>query len=134
MPESTCEDQQRLKLEVGFPTGGRGRSSPDAIYGLTVLKRLSCAPTYSSTLPETKGADIARWKSMPMSQSSLFITEIMNKQLLRTKGNRKLYKTMHNLNLNQLKICEYHKHLIFYETGKSINLLLKNILVFHLLR
>jgi len=66
-----------------------------------------------------------------MSQSSLFITEIMNKQLLLTKGNRKLYKTIHNLNLNKLKIYEYHKHLIFYETGKNIHLLLKNILVFH---
>lgn len=48
------------------------------------------------------------------------------------KGNRRLYKTIHNLNLNKLKISEYHKHLIFYER-ENINLLLKNILVFRLL-
>lgn len=48
------------------------------------------------------------------------------------KGNRRLYKTIHNLNLNKLKVSEYHKHLMFYERG-NINLLLKNILVFHLL-
>lgn len=65
-----------------------------------------------------------------MSQSSLFITEIMNKQLFLKKGNRKLYKTIHDLNPSQLEICEYHKHLIFYEKGKNTNLLLKNILVF----
>lgn len=69
-------------------------------------------------------------KSMLMSQSSLFITEIMNKQLFLKKGNRKLHKTIHNLNPSQLEICEYHKHLIFYEKGKNTNLLLKNILVF----
>lgn len=57
-------------------------------------------------LPESKGSDIVKWKSMSMSQNSVFITEVMNKQLLLTKGNRKLYKTMHNLNLNKLKMYE----------------------------
>lgn len=127
---STCKEQQHLKLEVAFPTGDRRRSSPDVIYGVTVLKRLSYAPTHGSALPETRGSDIVKWKSTSMSQSSLSITEIMNKQLLLTKGNRKLYKTIHNLNLNKLKIYEYHKHLIFFERGKNINLLLKNIFGF----
>lgn len=102
--ENTCKEQQHLKLEVGFPTGNRRRSSPDVIYGLTVLERLSYALTHGSAFPETRGSDIVKWKSMSMSQSSLFITEIMNKQLFLKKGNRKLYKTIHNLNLNKLKI------------------------------
>lgn len=131
--ENTCKKQQHLKLDIGFPTGDRRRSSPDVIYVLTVLERLSYAQTHGSAFPETRGSGIVKWKSMSMSQGSLFITEIMNKQLLLTKGNRKLYKTIHNLNLNKLKIYEYHKHLIFRERGKNINLLLKNILVFHLL-
>lgn len=53
---------------------------------------------------KTRGSGIVKWKSVLMSQSSLFITEIMNKQLLLTKGNRKLYKTIHTLNFNKLKI------------------------------
>lgn len=130
--ENTCKKQWHLKLEVSFPTGVR-RSSPDVIYGLTVLEQLSYALTHGSAFPETRGSDTVKRKSMSMSQGSLFITEIMNKQLLLTKGNRKLYKTIHNLNLNKLKIYEYHKRLIFRERGKNINLLLKNILVFHLL-
>lgn len=130
--ESTCKEQQHLKLEAGFSTGDR-KSSPDVIYGLNALKRLSYALTHGSALSETRGSDIVEWKSMSMSQSSLFITEIMNKQLLLTKGNRKLYKTIHNLILNKHIIYEYHKHFIFYERWKNINLLLKHILVLHLL-
>lgn len=101
--KSICKEQRHLKSEVGFPTGDKRKASPDVIYGLTVLKRLSHALTHGSALPASRGSGIVKWKSMSMSQSSLFIIDIMNKQLLLTKGNRKLYKTIHNLNLNKFK-------------------------------
>lgn len=63
------------------------------------MQQLSALPSL-----ETRGSDIVKWKSGLMSQSSLFIMEIMNKQLFLTKASRKLYKIIHNVNLNKLKI------------------------------
>lgn len=63
------------------------------------MQQLSALPSL-----ETRGSDIVKWKSVLMSQSSLFIMEIMNKQLFLTKASRKLYKIIHNVNLNKLKI------------------------------
>ena len=125
--ESTYKEQPHQQLDVGLPIGNRSRTCHDVICNhLAALKRLRHAPIHSSALPETTGSATVEQKSMTMSQSSLSIAGIMNKQPFLTKGNT------YNWNPSKLKIYEYCKHLIFYEKGENMNLIMENILVFHI--
>lgn len=115
------------QLDTGLPISNRSRTCHDVICNhLAALKQLRHTSIHSSAFPETTGSATVEQKSMTVSQSSLFIAGIMNKQPFLAKGNT------YNWNPSKLKIYERGKHLIFYEKGQNINLFLENILVFHI--